>query len=616
MWMLACLLLTVICLCGLLRKRFEEMLAPVAMTTVLILYGLSFGQKLLWFPVISYVCGGMALATVIWQSIRTRGKAICDLCRCAFTPGMAAFAILTAVLFPTCMKQIVLVSDDIRFWGLQAHSVWAHNGLTDAAHHLSPRFMTYTPGMQLFQWLGMYACGEWNEGVAYVMRAVFSLILLIPFARTITWKRVWLLPFFLVFALLGSTAWNGWIHDTLMIDSILGIAFGYCLICLWNIRLERENQEFHLVCAALGMCVLTLLKQAGIAWALMAAAMMLFVLRPCRHDGLARWKAGLAAVSPLAVLGSWQWFVNAAHLGGGHYDKTIANAGALAAGEYSLIEAADGLGRTYVQLFLNPIVSPEKGRLMTPSLIIWVAVLICLPLLIAHLQAEHRKPLRGVSVWTGASLLAFFAGYTLILVTAFLGAEKTDDGLWTVVLNCRRYFTPLFIGVMFLLLYHLLHTSCSKGETAKRSVILLAVVFALLLPCMDWGDAIANLDPNSEPRDTDLFWEIDEVNYWRYDLEEPQDAIVLYGMMPATFNVEHLQYVTAPVKLVLHDNDEMDQAEFAAYLKENQVTHVICIDDYNVIYEQAQEFAGDGWLDVHTLYEVEWDGDTPVLWAY
>lgn len=616
MWMLICLLLTVICLCGLLRKRFEEMLAPVTMATILVLYGLSFEQHLLWFPVISGGVFALTAALLIWRSISTRGGTLKDLFRYSFTPGMAAFAILTVVLFPTCMKQIVIGSDDIRFWGLQAHSVWAHNGLTDAAHHLSPRFMTYTPGMQMFQWLGMYAYGEWNEGVAHVMRSVFSLILLVPFAKPITWKKVWLLPFFLVFSLLGSTAWHGWMHSTLIIDSVLGLSFGYCLICLWNIRLERENRNFHLACAALGMCVLALLKQAGIAWVLMTVAMKLFVLKPCSTSGLERWKVGFAAICPLITLGTWQWFVTVNHLRSGHYDKTLANVGALIRGEYSIVEAAEGLGRTYVQLFLNPVVSPEKGRLMTPALAIWVVVLILLPLLIAHFQAEHRKQLRGISIWSGASLLAFFAGYTLILVTAFLGAEKTDDGLWAVVLNCRRYFTPLFVGIMFLLLYHLLHTSCSKGTSAKRSAILLAAVFALLLPCMDWGDAIANLDPNAPAQDTDLFWEIDEANYWRYDLEEPQNAIVLYGMMPATFNVEHLQYVTAPVKLVLHNNDPMDQEGFVSLLKENQVTHIICIDDYNEVYELAQEFAGDGWLDVHTLYEVEWDGDIPVLWAY
>lgn len=614
MWMLASLLFIVICLCGLLKKRFEEMLAPVAMTTVLFLYVLSFGQNLLWFPPISCVLAGASAVLLIGQSIRTRGKTLVALCHNAFTPGMAAFAILTAVLFPACMKQIVIISDDIRFWGLQAHSVWAHNGLADAAHHLSPRFMTYTPGMQLFQWLGMYACGEWNEGVAYVMLAVFSLILIIPMARNITWKRGWMLPLYLVFALLGPTVWMGWMYDSLMIDSMLGLAFGYCLICLWKIRLEPENRHFHLICAALGMCVLTLLKQAGVAWALMAAAMMLFVLKPCRHSGLPRWEAAAAALSPLVTLGSWQWFVNAANLGGGHYEKTIGNFGALFRGDYSLAEAAEGLVATYAELFRSPIVALENGRLLAPSLLVWVIVLIAFPLVIASLHREYRKPLQGVSVWAGVSLAAFFIGYTLILVTAFLGAEKTEDGLWIVVLNCTRYFSPLFLGVMLLLLEHLLHVSCSGHHCARRTSALLAAVFVLLLPCMSWGYAADFLDPSAEQRETELFWEIDEVNYWRYDLDEPQDAIVLYGMMPATFNHEHLQFVTAPVKLVLHDNQELDEEGFADLLRECQVTHVICIDDYNVIYEQAQNFSGDGWLDLHTLYEVSWEDGEPVLW--
>ncbi|MBQ7825688.1 MAG: hypothetical protein IJ337_04965, partial [Clostridia bacterium] len=120
MWMLASLLLTVICLCGILRKRFEEMLAPVSMTAILVLYVLSFEQRMLWFPAISYATAALAVGAIIWRGARTRGAAFRDLFAYSVTPGMAAVAILPAVLFPVSMNQIVLVSADIRFWGLQA----------------------------------------------------------------------------------------------------------------------------------------------------------------------------------------------------------------------------------------------------------------------------------------------------------------------------------------------------------------------------------------------------------------------------------------------------------------------------------------------------------------
>jgi len=60
--------------------------------------------------------------------------------------------------------------------------------LVDAARHLSPQFMTYTPGMQLFQWLGLAALEEWNAGVVYCMLWIFYAVFLMPFAQRITWK--------------------------------------------------------------------------------------------------------------------------------------------------------------------------------------------------------------------------------------------------------------------------------------------------------------------------------------------------------------------------------------------------------------------------------------------
>ena len=63
----------------------------------------------------------------------------------------------------------VNAADDIHYWAIEVRSLYAHGGLVDARHHLSPNFMNYTPGMALYQWTAMAVLGEWNETALFAM---------------------------------------------------------------------------------------------------------------------------------------------------------------------------------------------------------------------------------------------------------------------------------------------------------------------------------------------------------------------------------------------------------------------------------------------------------------
>ena len=95
-------------------------------------------------------------------------------------------------------------------------------------------------------------------------------------------------------------------------------------------------------------------------------------------------------------------------------------------------------------------------------------------------------------------------------------------------------------------------------------------------------------------------------------LEQPNDAIILYGINPTPMRPERLQYAVAPVKLVTFYGD-ISAHWFVELLKNSRITHVISMDDSNPTYQVAVDFTEDGYMDTYTLYTVTWQGDTPVL---
>jgi len=147
-------------LCILFKKRFEQLLAPFVCVLMLIAYALAMFQGLRWLCWITYAGAALGIIWVVSHSIRGRAAWLRLTVQYFFTPGQLCFIILVVVYCLGSQSHIVTATDDIYYWAIEARSIFAHHGLVDAARHLSPRFMTYAPGMQLFQWLGLTVLGE------------------------------------------------------------------------------------------------------------------------------------------------------------------------------------------------------------------------------------------------------------------------------------------------------------------------------------------------------------------------------------------------------------------------------------------------------------------------
>jgi len=79
------------------------------------------------------------------------------------------------------------------------------------------------------------------------------------------------------------------------------------------------------------------------------------------------------------------------------------------------------------------------------------------------------------------------------------------------------------------------------------------------------------------------------------------------------FKLEKIQYVVAPAKLVFTIEEELSQEAFIRLLWDCHITHIVCMDESNPIYNNAMILADDEWLDVLTPYRVAWEGGVPCL---
>lgn len=201
-------------------------------------------------------------------------------------------------------------------------------------------------------------------------------------------------------------------------------------------------------------------------------------------------------------------------------------------------------------------------------------------------------------------------------MTAFAGANGENE----VIMGeerfryflTQRYFCPFLIGVSMLLVSIAVHHERrSKPWTLAGG----GAAALILAACCGWTGIYQSLAPSAyaalQPEPPYLT-ELAE-NTWVDELEAPEDDVVLYGVQSAPYRVEWLQYAVAPAKVALCAPDGLTREDFILLLKEKRITHIVCMDEKNAVYQNALPFAQDEYLDVWTVYTLTWDGDTPVV---
>lgn len=609
----AMLLISLEC-CVLARRRFETVAPALTGVAVLLCYVLAIFTKLQWFQWIVYLALAALTGALVYRGVAHKAAVtVRSVFQYAITPGFAVFVAAVAVFTCALGTHVVNATDDINYWAVEVKSLYAQGGFVDAYHHLAPRFMSYTPGVQLFQWIGLQIAGEFSEGMLFVALAVFNAIFLLPFGSRLTWKKAYAMPLLLVFIIAVPVLVFRDAYAMLRVDATLGICLGYALCQAWSLARSEKPAMWDALSLGLTLCTLTLVKQVGFGWALLPLSLLLFF-----RNGKPRFAKQLLLPPAMAVFVfiSWLVFAQVKQLNGLHEGIMAGTLSDILASRWQMPQNVQMLPRalwgavTFADQ--SALVNHTGASLWYPSILVWVLLITATPFAVSfRAEREEAHACRRLSVWMLCCACLILLAFTGIFLVAF----TTEFDSFINGTDARlQYLLERYIGA-FLLGGALLGVHLAQHGKVPIAGKLAAAVGALVL-LVNWGQVGFHLLPGqytaTEISEITLY---QEENYWVSDvenLEEPLDAIILYGIDPTPLRPERLQYAVAPVKIVTFYGD-IDENGFISLLKNKHITHVICMDDANPTYQAAQQFNEDGYMDTYTLYTVRWDGDRPVL---
>ncbi|NLI22639.1 MAG: hypothetical protein GX418_13965 [Clostridiales bacterium] len=617
------MILLVFELCFLLKQRFEELLPVAAGTAVLLCYVLAVFQALDWFPRIVYAA---AAATLIWcLLLLTRGNAKRKLrafLTNAFTPGLICFAAIVVMLGVAAAPHRVTHTDEVYVWAIQPASLFSHNGFVDWFQNLSPRFMTYTPGVHLFQWIGLSVRGEWAEGTLFLWLWLLYAVLLMPVTRRITWRQAWKIPLFALGIVLFPAVFNAEAYRILRVDTALGIALGYATVQAWRLARERERRGFLRFSLAVALSLLVLIKQPGIGWALLPPIIVLLAGSKVRGPKRSLREGALMLLPPAATFVSWLLVCRALGLTGQHLSLLAGTAEQVIGGQMPSAGDLSTVAGALLGAMATGSADAAAGGIHLPQLL-WLLVFLLFPFILHRAGRMDRTVLKRLAGLMLGSYALYFLVFYLALFTAFRPewtSPATPASIAPLLTNLSRYGCALWYALMMLYADLSLAPRTSEpredvrpsARIAARALAVALTVAALLgLP---WNVLRENLLPGRYPG-CELTGELESLadnSFWTDSIDDP-NAIVLLASDSYPYNRGWLQYALAPLKLVMPYETDLDADGVRAMLKNYRIGYFVSEGDANPLCQLAAEFTEDGWLDAYTVYAVRWEDDGVTL---
>ena len=614
MLFLPSLILIPLVLSAALRRRVEFVLPMLASVAILLAYGFAMARALEVLKVAVMVAAALCVVWVAAMAARGQGKALWGaFCTYTLKPGLLGFGLLMTLFLVGQRGHVAVATEEISFWALQAKGIFAQQGLVGGALHLAPRFGADMPGLQLFQWFGAAVGGACTDGMLYGMLNVFYAVYLLPFAVCIPWRRAWLLPVYLLFAIALPTAVNRDAYALLRGDAAMGVCLGYCLAMVWRLCRNPQATVFDALCLGLGVCVLALVKQAGAAWALMPLTLLMVLgRRYTRPVHAAKW---LALAAPVLAVGSWLLFCHLHGLQSPQWATLMQSAAQVLAGSFKPPATAQGFAAALWRAATRVAIGGAGGvpsPLFGLPLIGWAMGLLLLPLVLALLGRQPAKDMAAVSLWLGGCFAMFVGCLAAANVFGLAGEPGVlpTGGTDAIAYLLERYLSPGLIGVLALLAAMV---QTGKAVSHRRLAAIAATFAVLLALTANWRQVQTNLIvagyPQTVPEDIAA---MQAENNWITTLEEPLTAVVLYGEEPMPAKRERLQYALLPVKIVTLQGN-MGQADFLALLRSKRVTHVLCMDEATPAFALASPYVQEGRLETTMPYRVLWKRRVPVL---
>ncbi len=443
--------LAVLAIAAFLAVRFKlnASVAPFATVAGITLFLCFLGTLNLLFPatIAVFALALLSLFYLCWM----RRKQWRETVKTVFTPGFVFFIAASIAFLIALGNKMPYFTfwDEFSFWGVAAKNVFVHRQLytlfTSSMINIS-----YPPALPVWSYFMQCFAADFSEWKVYLAYDILMISVMSMLFARVKWKNYIMIPV-LSFTALSCTYlfWYSFeglkLYMTSYSDVPLGVVFGGSLLAYFATSEERSLPNYF--AAVLGLMLLPMVKDVGLALALVAAVIMSFDLLVSGHwptrrvFGTEKWYAKLVYVLGLfvALLVSYQiWTI---HLG-----SVISVERNAVPYEYSIFQMLSGQDPYFNEIFKRMWEALSVRQLVTFGTVKeMMIVFTAIPVVLALLCKEKKNILR-----VGAAAIELCAGFMLYYLFqtyayAAIFAHSSEYSLTSY----ERYISIYAIGWLF-----------------------------------------------------------------------------------------------------------------------------------------------------------------------
>ena len=484
-------LVVIIGLSLLFIKRFSlnAAMAPFASISAAVLTLILFGVFNLM--IVGVVAVYAAAAFGLWYALWCKRDELRTTAAQFFTPGMVFFLVCFAFfgIYLAIKSPHFVVWDEFSFWGIAAKTVFQHRKLY-TLFESSMVGVSYPPALPV---LGYFVqCtgstfGEWKVFFAYdmLMMSVFAML----FAR-FKFKNYIALPVLGTASVLGLYMFYNSFEDLVLFcnsysDVPLGVVFGAALAAWFCGELSGGMQRYYVVLLALALETMT--KDTGLAFALVAAAVIAFdmvISGQYPADALPPFKKkasrlGFAALMFVTVIVTYLvWSV--------HLSAAVSIERNSVPYEYGIIDMLSGNDEYFNEICRRMIAALSSEKLTTfGNVTTMLIVFTALPIVLAPFCAKKKNSARLVV--NALLLLVGFALYYLFMAYIYTAVFHSSE---YALSSYNRYISSYAIG-WFIALLAMACGEISRPRLPKADTLPAVALGALVVVSMIYYSPVA-----------------------------------------------------------------------------------------------------------------------------
>lgn len=455
------------------KKTFVEAVPVAVCILVLILYGLSFVNGLLWSD---YLAIGAVAFTAFMagrMSADRRKEMLAFLKDELFKPGTLIAAGLTLCVVFLVGNKVVTWWDDYNFWATDVKSIYFLNGFAGKYQNAAPEFGDYPPGTQMMKWWFLHMNpSEFKEGLLFAGYYFMNLAFLFPLLKQVKKRNFFGMLLGALVLWLFPTTVEVFGCDGCCADLTMAVIYGAFLAAV--VDREGHSRRFYYGRQTLFLMVLMLCKNTGFLW---VAFGLLFSLGYTRlTEGKERQKAdrlGVLCLLAFPVITELSWLLFC--LVNRRVAKLTGAALHMATGSMNIPNYQSGIVKSFFQAF----VAYPLHRWKTPAIDLTPLAVFLLLLAGVFILYQSGRLKKKTGWFLGGFLFisgSFFYAVNLISHLTIFATETQYLEPYGMVSSIERYGAPFTIGGLYLIAWLLLNT---KQKTTKAAWII-CVLFVLL----------------------------------------------------------------------------------------------------------------------------------------